>query len=190
VFASVLLACAGAAHAAVITYTATLSGANESPANASPGTGFAMVTIDDVANKMFLQVNFSGLIGTTAAAHIHCCTAVPLAGNAGVATTTPTFAGFPLGVHSGVYATELDLGAASSFNSSYTTNNGGTPASAAAALMSGMALGKSYFNIHTDTFPGGEIRGFLTVSEPTGLALLALGGAVLLASRRRRPGRP
>lgn len=34
---------AGFANASVITYTATLSGLNESPVNASPGTGEAML---------------------------------------------------------------------------------------------------------------------------------------------------
>lgn len=186
--ASVLLVFAGTAQAGLITYTATLSGLNEFPVNASPGTGFATVIIDDIANTMTLQVVFSGLTGTTTASHIHCCTAVPQSGTAGVATTTPTFAGFPTGVSAGTYDNTLNLLLASSYNPAYVSANGGTPASAEAALLAGMALGKSYLNIHTSTFPGGEIRGFLVanaVPEPGGLALLALGGAMLLGSRRR-----
>jgi hypothetical protein len=187
-FASALFALAGAAHANIITYSATLTGTSEVPPNASPATGTATVTIDDIANTMALHVVFAGLTGTTTASHIHCCTTVPLVGTAGVATTTPTFAGFPLGVTSGTYDNTLDLLMASSYNPTYITNNGGTPASAEAALLSGMAQGRSYLNIHTTTFGGGEIRGFLVanaVPEPDGLALLALGGAVLLAARRR-----
>jgi hypothetical protein len=46
-----------------------------------------------------------------------------------------------------------------------------------------MAAGEAYWNIHSTTFPGGEIRGFLVaVPEPSSLALLGLG-AVGLAAR-------
>src|SRR5580704_7279660 len=79
-------------HATMITYTANLTGPGESPPNASPGTGLATVTTDDVANTLFVDVSFSGLLGTTTASHIHCCILPP--GATGVATTTPTFAGF------------------------------------------------------------------------------------------------
>jgi hypothetical protein len=185
--ASVLLACAGAAHAGIITYTANLNGISESPPNASPGTGFATVTIDDILNTMRVQVTFSGLLGPTTASHIHCCTGVPGAGIAGVATTVPNFDGFPLGVMSGTYDKTLDLLLPSSYNGSFVSANGGTAASAEAALLAGMAAGRSYLNVHSTFALGGEIRGFLTpVSEPTGFALLALGGVMLLLARRHR----
>jgi hypothetical protein len=82
-----------ASHANTITYIASLSGPAESPPNASPGTGMATVTTDDVAHTLFVDVTFSGLLGTTTASHIHCCTAAPGTGTAMVATTIPTFAG-------------------------------------------------------------------------------------------------
>ena len=86
---------------------------------------------------------------------------------AGVATTTPDFAGFPIGVTSGTYINTLDLTLSSSYNPSYITANGGTTASAEAALVSAIAAGEAYVNIHTTTFAGGEIRGFLQpVPEP------------------------
>ena len=50
--ASLFCLCVGAAHATTIRYAATLSGANEDPANASPATGFTTVLIDDVTNVM------------------------------------------------------------------------------------------------------------------------------------------
>ena len=177
-------------QANVFQYAVTLDGPSESPVNASPGTGSATVGYDDSLHTLTLSLTFSGLTGTTTASHIHAATAVALTGTAGVATTTPTLAGFPLGVSSGTYNNVLDLTLASSYNPAYVTANGGTTASAEVALASAMAAGKAYLNIHSTAFGGGEIRGFLTpVPEPSSLALLGLGGLALAGrawSRRRR----
>ncbi|MBK9928620.1 MAG: CHRD domain-containing protein [Saprospiraceae bacterium] len=140
---------------------ASLSGPNESPANASPGFGKAIVTVNTIANTMRVQISFSDLTGTTTAAHIHAATAIAFSGNAGVATTLPSFTGFPSGVTSGTYANTYDMTLAGSYSPSFVTANGGTPATAFVALVAAMQVGKSYVNIHSSTFPGGEIRGFL-----------------------------
>jgi CHRD domain len=153
-----------ASFAVTITYEAHLSGSAEVPANASPGTGFARAIIDTVAQTMEVQVEFSGLQGTTTASHIHCCTATPGSGNAGVATTTPTFPGFPLGVTSGSYDHLFDLTAASTYNPAFVTAQGSV-ANAEAALLAGLAATEAYLNIHTTLFPGGEIRGYLLVAR-------------------------
>ncbi|MEP7085486.1 MAG: CHRD domain-containing protein, partial [Betaproteobacteria bacterium] len=133
----------------------------ESPANASPGTGDTIVTYDAVTQLLTISVNFTGLQGTTTASHIHCCTAVANAGTAGVATQTPTFVGFPLGVTAGTYSNTFDLTQAASWNPAFITANGGTPATAEAAFAAGLLANKTYLNIHTTTFPSGEIRSFL-----------------------------
>jgi hypothetical protein len=166
--AVLVIGAASLAQAAVVSYTTSLSGPNESPPNASPGVGTATVDIDAVAHTMRVQAAFSGLTGPTTASHIHAPTLVALTGTAGVATTTPTFAGFPLGVTSGFYDNTLDMTQSSSYNPSYVTANGGTTATAEAALFQAITDGKAYLNIHSSTFGGGEIRGFLVpASTPT-----------------------
>ena len=165
--AALMVAGALPASATVLHYNCLLSGPGESPPNVSPGTGGAEVTIDNVLNTMRVQCTFSGLLGTTTACHIHAPTPVALSGTAGVATLTPAFTGFPLGVFSGTLDHTFDLTLSTTYNAPYITANGGTAASAEVALLGAIAAGKAYFNIHTTTVPGGEVRGFLQPFDPT-----------------------
>ncbi len=185
VTAAILLACAGSARA--ITYVATLDGPSESPPNASTGTGFATVFINDTTNIMAVSVDFTDLVGTTTASHIHCCTTVADTGTAGVATEVPFFDSFPIGVTSGSYVHLFNLLDATAYNPAFVSANGGTAASAEAALIAGLSAGKAYLNIHTSFKPGGEIRGFLsTVPEPSSWALMIVGAGLAGAGLRRR----
>ena len=146
-----------------LTFTAIggLSPLNENPPHpTSSATGTAVVTWDTTTSMMTVAVSFTGLTSNSSAAHIHCCIAPP--GNTGVATVPPAFPGFPLGVTSGTYSHTLNMLDAASYNTPFITANGGTPATAAAALLAGLEAGHAYLNIHTVNFPGGEIRGFLT----------------------------
>ena len=161
-------------HAAWVVYNVTLNGANESPPNASPGTGTATVGVNAATHQLYIHMDWSGTNGPTSACHIHAATAVAGTGTAGVATTTPYFAGFPIGVTGGTYDITLDETQASSWNPAYVTANGGTTAGAEAALFAAIAAGKAYLNVHTALplgVPGGEIRGFLlpapVASEPS-----------------------
>lgn len=176
------------AQAAILVFTANLTGSNEAPPNASPGTGTALVTLDDIANTMRVQVTFSGLMGTITAAHIHSATAIPGVGTAGVATPTPSFPGFPSGVTSGSYDNTFDMTQTSSYRGGFITANGGTPATAQIALFNGIKSGKAYLNLHTSNFLGGEIRGFLQpVPEPSStLGLFALGTLGAASTLKRK----
>lgn len=185
-----MLTAALPAQATQYSFSTMLSGANELPANTSPAVGTATVTLDDASFMVRVQSSFSGLLGTTAQAHIHCCTAVPGAGNVDVATTLPSFAGFPLGISSGSFDRTYDFMQASSFNPNFIAANGGTPTAAFGALLTGLNAGEAYFNIHTSTYPMGELRGFLAVTpvpEPSTVALLLAGlGALGFVVRSRK----
>jgi CHRD domain len=159
--AALLVFGVSSASAVTYAYTATLSGANEVPPNASAGTGTGTVTWNTVTHMMTVSIMFTGLTGTTTASHIHCCVPPAPPDNAIVATTTPTFPGFPLGVTSGSYLLTFDMTLASSYNPAFITAHGGTVTQAEADLLAGLLAGQAYLNIHTNIYPGGEIRGNL-----------------------------
>jgi hypothetical protein len=184
------------ASAAVLVYTAALDGPSE-PTD-SPGTGSAMVTYDNVAHTMRVQASFTGLeamthgtppvASATTMAHIHAPTAAAFSGTASVATQTPSFSGFPLGVLSGSMDTTFDLTLASTYNAPFLTAAGGSTATAETNFFTYMGSGRAYFNIHSNAHGGGEIRGFFSlVPEPATFALtgMALVGLASVARRRR-----
>jgi hypothetical protein len=73
----------GYSQAATQTFHGTLSGAAEVPPVTGSGAGSASVTLDPATKQITYNVNYSGLSGAAAAAHIHCGAAA--GANAGVA---------------------------------------------------------------------------------------------------------
>ena len=170
-------------QAEVLHFKTILTGAGENPDVTTPATGTAAILFDTVLQTLDVHVEFSGLLGTTVDAHIHCCTG-PLT-NAGVAIGfTPL--GFPLGVTSGVFDALFDLRSPLIYTSAFLAASGGTAAGASARLLTNLLAGMAYVNIHTTHTPSGEIRGQLAVPEPTTVLLLAAGLLTAVVSRRRR----
>ena len=119
------------AQAAATTYKATLAGAAEVPPVQTAGKGTASVNIDTASKQLSWRVEYSGLSGPAAAAHIHC--------------------GAAAGANAGV-AVNLGPAGASPISGSGTMTD---------AQLTDLQDGKCYINIHTGANKGGEIRGQL-----------------------------
>ena len=172
---------AASAHSTVFT------GTFAPEAVGATGSGTLSLEYDDDGHTLLINATWAGLSGTTSNAHIHCCTAVAKTGTAGVALAQGgLLPDFPLGASSGSYVKIIDLTQSNQYSGTFLTASGGTAALAEARLIANLTSGNAYFNIHSTTFPGGEIRTFVTaVPEPETYALMA-AGLGLLALRRRR----
>lgn len=161
-----LMAAAGRADAALILFEANLSGLEEVPPNAAPGTGIGLITLDDVLNQITVDLSFQGLLAPAVAAHIHGAAAPGV--NAGV--LFPVNLGGALGATSGTIAPQV--------------------LAITPVQIGWLQSGLLYFNVHTTAFPGGEIRGqiFAAVAapEPSAMAMGAVGALVVAAAAARR----
>lgn len=173
--ASAIVAVAGLAastQAAIVTLTANLSGANEVPANPSPATGTAIVTIDTVSRAWTMDLVFSGLTAPVSVAHLH---------RAPVGVNGPVIVGLDgIALSGGRPSWNLIAPGSTSLNTGGALN---APFLFPAAELENLLIGNVYVNIHSTAFPGGEVRGNL-IPTPGAVALMGLAG--LAMGRRRR----
>jgi len=128
------LAFATPSMAATVTLKGDLKASNEIPPNDSKGTGSLTATYDTASKKLSWKGSYSGLTGPVTGAHFHGSNPPsPPAANSAIALPAPV--------------------SASPFEGSATLTD-----EQAADLMAG----KWYFNLHTATNKGGEIRGQVT----------------------------
>jgi len=170
----------------------TTSGGQPRPAS----FGTAMFVLNDAMTAMtftatIFNIDFGPATGTPAQtadvndnlgnAHIH-------AGN----TFTPTwpvvwgFIGAPFNDNApnDVVVTPFATGVGGTVSGKWDLNEGNN--TTLTAQLPNILAGRSYINFHTTQFPGGEIRGQITVPEPGTIALFGLAAAGLVARRRQR----
>jgi hypothetical protein len=132
-----------------------LNGYEENPDVSTVATGSFKVTLDDAAQTLTYELSYSGLESAVTQAHVHF--GKP-AVNGGVSfflcgtAASPGPAGTPMCPQSGTVsrtATAADIiGPAVQ----------GIQAMSYSELVAAMRAGHTYANVHTTTFPGGEIR--------------------------------
>jgi len=149
---------------AQFTFDATLLGANEVPPNGSPGTGFGTVVLNAAETQITVDESWTGLTAPATASHIH--------GPGGPGVNAAVI--FPF---SGVPAAT----AGSIPEQSFAINS---------TQVGYLFAGTLYMNVHSSTFPGGEIRGqLILVPEPAVAAIVGLGVVTAVwRLRRKRKG--
>src|SRR5471030_2928605 len=129
------LACAGSitlAHAAPVSFTVPLTGAQQVPPVDTPGSGYADLTYDPGTKVVTWNITFSGLSSDATMAHFH--------GPAASGKNAPVK----------VWLSEKGAAVTSPVNGTATLS----PADAQEFL-----AGEMYVNVHTKDHPAGEIRG-------------------------------
>jgi hypothetical protein len=187
---AVALATATSAGAQTVRLGAVLNEAQEVPRTFSPATGAGTLAYNAGTGIIDVTLSFQGLTGTTvgvgagnAPAHVHLAPpgvngpiVIPLIG---VSTGVTFFNNY---VRSFTFAELLSIGVSAANVTSLQNELNG---------LVGASVGTQsnlYFNVHTTTFGGGEIRGNIAVvPEPSTYVLLASGLAGLgMIARRRR----
>jgi hypothetical protein len=158
----VMVACAAllitqASHAAIFLFESNMIGLNEVPPNPSPGTGIAQYSFDDTTNTLSMTFgSYTGLLSPASVSHVHMA---------------------PAGVNGPVIIPIANTGGTTGTLSMVATV-------LTAPQVTALFTGGLYTNVHSQAFPGGEIRDQLhLVPGPAALALLGIAG---LAARGRR----
>jgi len=184
--AAVLISFTGVAQAATV--SVVLTGAQEVPPVATQASGNGTFTLN-ANNTISFNISFSNLTpqpGTGLGlriAHIH--------GSTNLGTGVPGVnAPVLVDIVGGVPPAGIVAPAAGVLSGVMT----GTDVLVSNTFLQALALGQTYFNIHSQVFPAGELRGQIgalsnaTVIPLPGAALLWLGGLAMMAAvaRRRR----
>lgn len=117
----------------LVTLTTQMRGANEVPPVLSMGTGQVDAVLNTDTNLLRWKLSYSGLSSAATAGHFHGPAAI--GANAGVVLPFPGSMSSPME----------------------------GSATLTAAQVKDLLAGRWYANIHTATYPGGEIRGQMTV---------------------------
>lgn len=127
-------------------YTTVMTGGNEVPPVATAATGTATVVLNAAQTQLSISCSFQNLVGTYTASHIHGPANVGV--NAGVKWG---FVGAPAGW---IFANANHDGTLTNF----------LVVGVTAADVANLNAGQFYVNVHSNTFPGGEIRGQLSLA--------------------------
>ena len=122
------------------TYIGVLTGSSESPANASPGSGNASVVLNAAQTQLSISAQFQNLVGTYTASHIH--------GPAPAGTNAAVKWAFSAPAAPWVLTNSNHDGTISNF-----LVTGITPTD-----VTNLNNGQFYVNVHSNIFPGGELR--------------------------------
>jgi hypothetical protein len=130
-------------------FTATLNGANEKPTAATtPAVGTATVSVN--GGTVTYTVTMSSLTGAPRLSHIH--------GPGDATVAAGVLVNFP-----SITTVTTNAGTISgTFTAADIVGQGGQPPMSLDSLVSLMRTGKTYVNVHTAQYGGGEIRGQLT----------------------------
>lgn len=146
ILASVCTLALAAPAMAQTTYVCVLSGLSEVPPNATPATGNATVVLNAAQTQLSVSCQFQNLASAYTASHIH--------GPGPAGTNQPVkwaFTGVPAGW---VFNGPTTAGTLTNFLVIGIT----------ATDVTDLNNGQYYVNVHSTTFPGGEIRGQLGAS--------------------------
>jgi outer membrane lipoprotein SlyB len=127
--AALSLFVAGAANAATLHFTANLTGAAETPATDSAGTGTVTATLNTTTKAFDYSAVYSGLSGPATMAHFHGPAAVGAKGP----PVVPVMGNVASPIKGTAVLTDVQI--------------------------TDLEAGMWYFNVHTAAHPGGEVRG-------------------------------
>ena len=143
ILASVLGLAISVPSMAQTTYVTVMTGASEVPMTTSSATGNATVVLNAAQTQLNISCQFQNLLGTYTASHIH--------GPAPVGVNGSVKWGFLPPAAPWVFSNANHNGTLSNF----------IVAGIVPADVTNLNAGQFYVNVHSNLFPGGEIRGQL-----------------------------